>query len=55
MSRLDLTQLEVETFPTSEEDQGILSFTGSTGFCCDTDRDCSTACRKPTNICEVCG
>ena len=55
MARLDLSQLQVETFPTASEQQGIQSWTGSTGYCCDTRFDCSAGCRQPTNICEVCG
>lgn len=58
--RLDSEQLVVETFPTTPADPGeqepqAETFWASTGFCCDTNRDCSTACRQPTNICEVCG
>lgn len=55
MARLDLNTLDVETFPTVPEESDSIQFTGSTGYCCDTNRDCSSACRRPTNICEVCG
>ena len=51
---LDVMQLEVETFPVGPDDAKITSFTGSTGYCCDTFRDCSTHCRQPTNVCEIC-
>jgi hypothetical protein len=52
---LDLAQLEVVSFPVAPDDAQFTSFTGSTDYCCDTNRDCSSACRRPTNICVVCG
>lgn len=55
MSRLDFAALEVESFPTLPDESDSIQFTGSTDYCCDTNRDCSSACRRPTNICQVCG
>lgn len=59
MARLELSQLEVDTFPTGPDGGDATpqaeTFWASTGYCCDTRFDCSTACRQPTNVCEVCG
>ena len=60
--RLDANQLHVESFPTAPGTQPEPdplqpqneTLWASTGFCCDTRRDCSTLCRAPTNVCEAC-
>jgi hypothetical protein len=57
MARLDLTQLQVETFTTAglpdPQVQGSTLWE-STNYCCDTRFDCSSKCRVPTNVCEAC-
>ncbi|HEX5870112.1 MAG TPA: hypothetical protein VFY65_06845 [Longimicrobium sp.] len=57
MPRLKTTDLRVDSFPVMPDDDGAAALAtvwDSTG-CCDTRLDCSSACREPTNICEVCG
>ena len=57
MARLDLTQLQVETFTAGglpdPQVQGSTLWE-STNYCCDTRFDCSSKCRVPTNVCEAC-
>jgi hypothetical protein len=60
MTRLDSSQLKVESFHTSrgggeQQIQSDETLWASTGYCCDTLFDCSSACRQPTNVCQVCG
>lgn len=54
--RLNANDLRVDTFPTGPEAGDVepaSTLWDSTG-CCDSRRDCSTACRVPTNVCEAC-
>jgi hypothetical protein len=57
MARLNAADLKVDTFVPLPDDGGAepeSTLWDSTG-CCDSRMDCSTACRQPTNVCEVCG